>query len=94
MQQFLLLAIGMLALLPAIAGTTGSVSGLVKDRMGMPVAGAKVTLVEIAKGTSIGSKTDRNGSYTDSLWFYPGLINFTRKQKDLPRRPPRCSGTR
>ena len=48
----LLLAMGTIVLLPAIAGTTGSVTGLLKDDMGTPVKGGKVTLVDKARGTS------------------------------------------
>jgi hypothetical protein len=69
------LAIGVIGLFPAIAGTTGSVSGFLKDNAGMPVTGAKVTLLDIAKGTSIASKTDRNGSYGFPLVF-PGTYKL------------------
>jgi hypothetical protein len=37
LRQFLLLAIGVIALFPVTAGTTGSVSGFLKDNAGRPV---------------------------------------------------------
>lgn len=80
MRRFLLLAVGALALLPAIAGTTGSITGFIRDGMGMPVAGAKLTLVDISKGTTIGSKTDRNGSYVFPLVF-PGTYRLRAEAK-------------
>jgi Carboxypeptidase regulatory-like domain len=55
--------IGMVALLPVIAGTTGSITGVVKDGAGAPVAGGKLTLLNKTMGMSVMATTDRKGSY-------------------------------
>ncbi len=79
-RRFLLLASWALALLPAIAATTGSITGFIRDGAGMPVAGAKLTLVDASKGRSVGSKTDRNGSYVFPLVF-PGTYRLRAEAK-------------
>jgi hypothetical protein len=69
--QFLLLfAIGLV-----IAGTTGSVSGTLKDASGMPVAGGKVTLSNKTMGMSFMATTDRKGSY-GFLTVSPGTYSL------------------
>src|SRR5437016_7629431 len=46
------------------AGTTGSISGTIKDPTGALVAGAMVTAINLAQGVQTRSVTDGNGQYT------------------------------
>ena len=57
-----------------IAGTTGSVTGILKDTSGMPVSGGKVTLVDLARGKSVVTTADRKGS-----WVFPVVLPGTYK---------------
>jgi protocatechuate 3,4-dioxygenase beta subunit len=47
----------------AICGTTGSISGLIKDAAGSPVAGARITLTNSGTGIKQNVTSGRNGSY-------------------------------
>ncbi|HEY3827351.1 MAG TPA: carboxypeptidase-like regulatory domain-containing protein [Bryobacteraceae bacterium] len=58
-------------LLPAFAGTTGSVEGILKDLAGIPVQGAKVTFTDLAKGKIVSATSNRKGSYEFPVIF-PG----------------------
>jgi hypothetical protein len=76
LRRCLLLAIGLvIAFLPAIANTTGSITGLLKDDKGAPVAGAKVTLVEKSTGKTTVISANRKGSYT-FLAVLPGMYKL------------------
>jgi hypothetical protein len=75
LRQFLLLAMGVLALFPAIAGTTGRITGFLKDNTGMPVVGGKLTLVDKVQGKSVIATTDRNGAYGFPV-VLPGAYNI------------------
>jgi hypothetical protein len=76
----LLAALGVMALFPAVAATTGSIAGLLKDDMGMPVAGGKMTLVDLAKGTSTTATTNSKGSYGFPL-VMPGVYKLQAEAK-------------
>jgi len=72
----LLLAIGLtIAFLPATANTTGSITGLLKDDKGAPVAGGKVTLVDKSTGKTRVIAANRKGSYT-FLAVLPGTYTL------------------
>jgi hypothetical protein len=63
LQRYVLLILSAIVLLPAFAGTTGRVNGILKDAGGMPVAGAKLTLSDRDKGTTVTVTSDRKGTY-------------------------------
>jgi hypothetical protein len=63
LRHVLLLAIGVIGLSPAIAGTAGNITGFIKDRTRKPIPRAKITLVDNARGTSAIATTDRTGCY-------------------------------
>ncbi|MGH9654336.1 MAG: TonB-dependent receptor domain-containing protein [Bryobacteraceae bacterium] len=67
------LAFGCLFLCASIfaQATAGSILGTVVDPSGAPVAGAKVTVTEINKGTSSTYQTDGSGSY-NAPFLIPG----------------------
>lgn len=76
LRRCLLLALAlMITLLPATANTTGSITGLLKDSQGTPVAGGKVTLVEKSTGKTIVITTNKKGSYT-FLAVLPGTYTL------------------
>jgi hypothetical protein len=79
-RRSLLAALGAIALLPVVAATTGSVTGLLKDDMGMPVAGGKVTLVDLGKGTSTMATTNSKGYYGFPL-VMPGVYKLQAEAK-------------
>lgn len=70
----ILLAVAAL-MLPIIAGTTGSVSGMITDGAGAPVARAKVTITSTAMGTATSASTDRKGAY-GFLTLQPGTYDL------------------
>jgi hypothetical protein len=80
LRRSLLSALGVIALLPAVAATTGSVTGLFKDDMGMPVAGGKVTLVDLGKGTSTMATTNSKGYYGSPL-VMPGVYKLQAEDR-------------
>jgi hypothetical protein len=47
----------------ALAGTTGRITGTVKDATGSPVAGAQLTITNPATGVALKSKTDKKGTF-------------------------------
>lgn len=47
--------------------TSGTITGLVTDRSGAAVPGAKVTLSEVKKGVSFTARTEEHGYYTKTL---------------------------
>ena len=51
-------------LLPLFAGTTGRVSGVVRDRAGAAIAGVQVTATNSSMGIKSKATTDKKGSYT------------------------------
>ena len=63
-RPVLSIVMGILCLLPLLAGTTGRINGILKDPGGTPVTGAKLTLVDNEKGTMVTVKSDRKGSYS------------------------------
>ena len=76
LRRCLLLAIGLtIAFLPATANTTGSITGLLKDDKGAPVAGGKVTLVDKSTGKTRVIAANRKGSYT-FLAVLPGTYTL------------------
>jgi hypothetical protein len=76
LRRCLLRAIGLtIAFLPATANTTGSITGLLKDDKGAPVAGGKVTLVDKSTGKTRVIAANRKGSYT-FLAVLPGTYTL------------------
>ena len=76
LRRCLLLVIGLLiAFLPATANTTGSITGLLKDDKGAPVAGGKITLVEKSTGKTRVITANRKGSWT-FLAILPGTYTL------------------
>lgn len=65
---------GWLLLCPSLfaQATAGSILGTVHDPSGSPVAGAKVTITEVNKGTSSVYQTDDTGSY-NAPFLVPGM---------------------
>jgi len=63
MKRVLSLMIALLVLVPVIAGTTGSITGMLKDSGGMPVSGGKLTLVNKTMGMTFSATSDRKGAY-------------------------------
>src|SRR5580704_15339414 len=56
--------------------TTGDVAGVVTDRSGAIVSGAKIVLMDDAKGSSRETRTNRDGSYRFYL-LAPGSYTVT-----------------
>ncbi len=59
-----ILLASMLAFLPAWAGTTGRISGVVKDANGSPVPKIKVSVTSTTMGVKTTATTDKNGLYS------------------------------
>jgi hypothetical protein len=75
MRPLLVFATAAIMLLSAIAGITGRINGFLKDAGGMPVQGAKLTLVDKEKGTRVTVTTDRKGSFAFPTVF-PGAYKL------------------
>jgi hypothetical protein len=58
-----LLLLGGLAFLAAMADTTGTISGFLKDSSGAPVTGAKLVVTSTTKGIKTTSTTNSKGAY-------------------------------
>ena len=48
---------------PALCGTTGSISGMIKDSSGAPIAGARITVTNPGMGIKQNTTSGKNGSY-------------------------------
>ena len=58
------------------AQTSGAITGTVQDASGAAVVGAKVTILEINKGTSQVFETDESGTY-NAPFLVPGTYRIT-----------------
>lgn len=65
--QSAVLALALLAGIAAAQSTTQSVQGLVSDTTGAVIAGAKVTLTNLATGIALNASTNESGNYTFPL---------------------------
>src|SRR5580704_6044556 len=52
-----------LAVFPSLAGTTGRISGVLKDSAGAVIAGAQLTATNTATGVKSSASTDKKGAY-------------------------------
>ena len=75
LRPLILITLGLLLLLPLIGGTTGRINGILKGPDGAPVGGARLTLVDKDKGTTVSVTSDRKGSYTFPI-VSPGTYNL------------------
>ena len=58
------LAVGILAAAAVCAGTTGSISGTIKDQSGAVIPGAKLTVTHTTQGIVTKTTSDTKGDYT------------------------------
>jgi protocatechuate 3,4-dioxygenase beta subunit len=79
-RNVLAFAIGLAMLFPALAGTTGSVTGTLKDANGSPVAGVKLTITNKSVGLKTEATTDRKGAY-GFLTLLPGTYDLHAEGK-------------
>ena len=64
--------------------TTGTILGTVHDPSGAAIAGAKVTITEVAKGTSTQYQTDQNGEY-NAAFLIPGNYTVSVEKEGFKR---------
>jgi hypothetical protein len=69
-------AVMSLAALCSAQVTTGTISGTVRDTSGAIVPGAKVTITNLGKGTSLVYRTDQKGYYY-APFLIPGVYGVT-----------------
>jgi len=72
-----------LCALPALAQSTGSINGTVRDASGAPVPGATLTIVNQATSATKVVTSSGNGGYTASL--PPGVYSVTVSLKGFGR---------
>jgi len=63
-SQFRIFLAAIVALLPGLCGTTGSISGVVKDASGAAIAGVRITLTNTSMGIKNAATTSKAGSYS------------------------------
>lgn len=71
-----LLLAALIAAAPALAGTTGRISGTVRDSAGSPVVKVKVTATSGETGLKTAVTTNKNGVY-GFLTLIPGVYSLT-----------------
>jgi protocatechuate 3,4-dioxygenase beta subunit len=76
MRRRELLLAAMLTAVPVSAGTTGRISGTVRDSAGSPVARVKVTATSSETGVKTAVTTNKNGVY-GFLTLSPGIYTLT-----------------
>ena len=64
--------------------TTGTILGSVRDPTGAAMAGAKVTITDIAKGTATQYETDQAGNY-NAPFLIPGTYSVTVEKEGFKR---------
>ena len=69
-----------LVLMPGLCGTTGSISGLVKEHSGAPIAGARITLTNTGMGTKTSVATSKGGAFNFPI-LLPGSYNLRAEAK-------------
>jgi len=62
-SQSRIVLVAIVALLPALCATTGSVSGVVKDTSGAAITGARITLTSTSMGIKSSTTTSKAGTY-------------------------------
>ena len=64
--------------------TTGTILGTVHDPSGAAIAGAKVTITDVAKGTTTQYQTDQNGEY-NAAFLIPGNYTVSVEKEGFKR---------
>src|SRR4029077_19710596 len=68
--------------MPAAAQSTGMIRGVVKDRAGKPVEGAKVSIDAEANNRHFDTKSDKKGEFVQ-IGLPPGTYKVTAEKETL-----------